>query len=315
MATLRFFEMLAAACSAVVALPAAATSSVAPASSFLSTTAAGSCPTSRIAYVHVPKAAGVSLFAAFDGTDVPVCNHGTKLSGMGLGHPDQFCQCSKCGARSQVAIAEQTHAWMKHHLFDEQGWGSCAVWAALVREPQAWFYSAVGQWCAGLGGQQHHPACETIDGRFGNVTMLRAWGFFRAKGRFDVAQGHRPGHVKYYFQAPNLQSVMLGGVLDEPDHLVCDLPQRARLLGAMRGLVGGAPPLAADAHANEAHWDRIDEWRAAVPWADVEEFYREDQRLWERVSGAPGGCVLAATRSRLAEVVQMGRLDRATSSV
>ena len=132
------FEMLAAAWSAVVALPAATTSTASPPTSSLlpTSTAAGSCPTSRIAYVHVPKAAGVSLFAAFDGTNVSVCNHGTGLDGMGLGHPDQFCQCSKCGARSQVAIAEQTHAWMRHQLFDEQGWGSCAVW--LLAQVQWW---------------------------------------------------------------------------------------------------------------------------------------------------------------------------------
>lgn len=285
--------MLPATCSTLAFLPAA---------SLLPTTDGG-CPTSRIAYIHVPKAAGVSLFAALDGTSVPVCNHGTSLRDMGLHH--EPCQCTECGARSHVAVAEQTHAWMRHTLFDEQGWGGCAVWAALVREPREWFYSAVGQWCAGLGGQQHHPACETDSGRFANVSQLRSWGFFEKNGA-GVEFSHRrlqPGEVKYYFQAPNLQSLMLGGALQEPDHIVCALPQRARLLEAIRGLVGGAPPLAADAHANEAHWDRIDEWRAAVPWSDVEEFYREDQRLWDRVSNAPGGCVLTATRSRLAQVV------------
>ena len=269
--------------------------------------AAGRCNISRIAYVHVPKSGGVSLFLSLDAAEVATCNHGTGLSGFAFRHA-RPCECTKaaCMRSSRVAVMEQTHGWMRRRLFPTEGggWGRCAVWMATVREPSEWFYSAVGQWCAGPWGR-NQPPCQPR----ANVSTLLAFGFFgqgnqlqqgqeAEKGVPEVGVPERDvlGQPKYYFRGPDLQSQMVSGVMHEADHLVCALPDRDRILDAMGKLLPRSPTLSA-ATANEAHWPGLDDFRRRVPWSSVRDRYAADERLYERLRAS--GCVSRGTNTRL----------------
>ena len=114
----------------------------------------------RIAYVHVPKAAGIALTKMILAAKWPVC---------GLGDTSEArCSCvhsSSCARAAQVVVGEMSHLMLRDLVVRPRQWSSeCTVWFALVRDPRSWFYSAAREWCMGLtmGFRRRVPACSNI---------------------------------------------------------------------------------------------------------------------------------------------------------
>lgn len=133
----------------------------------------------RIAVVHVPKAAGVALMHALAQRRVPTCSLGTSAKALqqlvvdGLTLPCS-CESDSCMASSNVAVQERSH-----DEYHSGGWGRRpTMWLALIRDPEAWFYSAVGQWCSnglpGSGAGAHSPECGAScdDSKRGRVCVF-----------------------------------------------------------------------------------------------------------------------------------------------
>merc|ERR1712048_1178534 len=99
-------------------------------------------------------------------------------------------------------------------------------------------------------------------------------------GWFDPnTRGNFP--VKYYFHGDNLQIQMLGNIMQQPNYVVCAMPQRNTLLLLISAMLPGHFHIPADVHANEAHWPSVGEFRQNIPWEQVKEHYTEDKKLYD----------------------------------
>ena len=249
---------------------------------------------SRIAYIHIPKTGGVSMMASLKAANVSTCNAGTALElpldgSIWPEALDRPCGCHSigptCVAASDAAVAEEPHAEMRDWLAQANWTRSTSVWAATVRRPRDWFYSAVGQWCR--NGRDGSPVPEEADNGAqpecladANISTLLDNGWFRGP---DC-----PGRVKYYFKDPSLQSQMLDGVFGEPNWVLCSIEAREEMYAVLDGLLADQPMLQ-DAHVIEGAWSKLDDFRRSVPWEAVKSFYEADDALYARVAAA--GCI------------------------
>merc|ERR1719450_568135 len=97
---------------------------------------------------------------------VPTCTSGTRLSNLTLElSPNWICECTNnsCANDTVLAIREEYFSVVQNQLHLKK-WNNPIIWVALVRDPESWFYSAVGQWCAGLG-QDTEPCNATVSGQ------------------------------------------------------------------------------------------------------------------------------------------------------
>jgi len=232
--------------------------------------------THKVLYVHVPKTAGESLIYASANASANVCTYGTHLPRDEF--PFELCTCySNCSEESDFAIIEPG----PDRYFDSYknqtlmaGWHK-PVWVSLIREPEDWFYSAVGQWCAG-GGEDTAP-CQPE----ANLSTLLATGWF------DKNASEPP--VKYYFHGGNLQVRALGKIAKQPNYIVCAMPKRNVLIHMISALLAGHPDIKPDTEVNVVHWPDVDEFRERIPWRDVKQHFAKDQQLYDEI--AKQGCV------------------------
>lgn len=198
----------------------------------------------------------------FFGNSSVVCNAGT----WGV----RACSCYEacCLRRAGIAIMETTHAEMRlvnPHLF-----------GSVVRQPEQWFYSAVNQWCAGLGRKT--GGCQR------NATIASL-----AKARwFEPVT--EPSDVKRYFWHANFQSRALGDLMAEPSWFVCTLEDGLHKVEEIVERVLNFETKVEFPHANRAHWLYLPRFKANVPWTDVRRYYVTDAAMWGRFHDA-GGCL------------------------
>ena len=280
---------------------------------YVATTADRGLCAPRIVYVHVPKAGGVSAFATFSRAQVPTCNIGTtgpreREILRGLSQPPCMCfgEGGACLEKSRVVVAEMHVHNLRRLPERSPEWRrslDCTAFVASVREPSAWFYSAVSQYCSGAGARS--AGCSptaTVS------TLLRAGWFRQLHHSFDKAA---TTPVTYYFSEPSRQRRMIHGITEASRHwAVCTLDSHDRLLRAIGPMLNRTelePLRAGDARYG---WDRLEEFKRSVPWASVRRFFRVDEQLYEAVAGGPGGCRAAG---RMAAILR-GAADGASSS-
>merc|ERR1719401_2907566 len=93
-------------------------------------------PRRRIAYIHIPKCGGESLFVASDRANVASCNGGTGLGDLHFRTRPCSCQNSTCLSRSHIAIQEHTFASFRAMFskLKSDEWQK-PVYFSIVREP------------------------------------------------------------------------------------------------------------------------------------------------------------------------------------
>jgi len=224
----------------------------------------------KFIYVHVPKVAGESLIQAASDGNVPTCTSGTGLGGLHL-RAGWACSCkSPCSEEKTLAIREE--------LFQNIHMGNTwqdPVWVALVRDPETWFYSAVGQFCAGMGRDTLPCKSDPVD-----LQTLLESGWFNPKGGPSV---------NYYFHGDNLQLQMLGNIREQPKHVICSIENRNTLLHMMSNMSLGSIELKANIQVNVAHWPPIEMFRQNIPWDQVKGHYTKDTEFYNMVKTA--GCI------------------------
>ena len=120
----------------------------------------------RVAYIHIPKVAGSTLLLSLFRAGWPVCNGGTDMfahSGITM------CSClgrHACAHASRIAVMEvptrsaflaALPRWGNPKQLDAAG---CILWFSIVRSPESWFYSAVGQTCKRGSVRQFNAECQ-----------------------------------------------------------------------------------------------------------------------------------------------------------
>ena len=222
----------------------------------------------------------MALFDTLGRAHVPTCNIGTRLSTtngtsmLSEGTPLP-CWCSAPACMNQSVIALQEKSYKHFYFHPSSSWHRCLVWFALLREPESWFYSAVSQWCAGVGHEQ--PEC----GPSVTVALLRERGWFTAAHAREV---------KYYFHTPNLQLSMVKGFEKESCSALCLASHFESALALLARALPGQPmlrPPPSTVHART--WHGIDRFREAVPFREIAAHYELDTELHARIASA-GGC-------------------------
>jgi len=171
-----------------------------------------------------------------------------------------------------LAIREE----LFQHIHMGNTW-QAPVWVALVRDPEMWFYSAVGQFCAGLGRDTLPCKSDPVD-----LQTLLETGWFNPGMKGDLP-------VKYYFHGDNLQLQMLGNIREQPKHVICSIENRNTLLHLMSNMSLGSIELKANIQVNVAHWPPIEMFRQNIPWDQVKGHYTKDTEFYNMVKKA--GCI------------------------
>merc|ERR1719401_1189217 len=98
---------------------------------------------------------------------VPTCTSG---SSPGRGQPPTqlraspgwWCDCrSSCANSKALAIIEKDFVTCKQIITRMETWEN-PIWVALVRDPESWFYSAVGHYCSTKKWMHEEPCAATI---------------------------------------------------------------------------------------------------------------------------------------------------------
>jgi hypothetical protein len=171
------------------------------------------------------------------------------------------------------------------------------VYISVIRNPEDWFYSAVGQWCAGRGSGTkggHRPrGAQIIPCRSEAISLhtLRVAGWFEplAKPKSYQEFGEEHDGVKYYFYSSNLQTKMLGEIFLEKNWIVCNLHSMEVAVEAM-SMISAGEMIGEMPRVNSMHWNKIQNFKAKVPWDQIKSFYVTDQALYEHVE-RKGGCL------------------------
>jgi hypothetical protein len=232
----------------------------------------------RFAYLHLPKTAGSSIGHALQRVgNVTACKTVTGNIPLclcvgarkGLYQPAAVCHTrDKWLPQSRVAVMEQSFTDASQAV-NLSAPGTRWLWLAAMRQPEDWFYSAIGHWCS------HYGKVASATDRAGchpNVTMqtlLHAGWLGRQRPK------------PYYFQ-PSLQSRMLTDFFTGEHWLFCDFSQQALLWQVVAQAIGSHGPVP---HVNVAKWTHLTRFRARVPWSEVQRYFLEDEALHSRVKG------------------------------
>jgi len=267
----------------------------------------------HIAYIHIPKTAGVSLLDALQQSGAQVCKGGTGSEEL----VGEVCDCytrKNCQSESEIAVMEAKHAQFRDQVrwtgIDGQLVGppgvendgpGCTAWASTIREPESWFYAAVGQWCGNAGAKTR--GCKPGL----NIHQLQQAGWFKDDKRTNAG-------VKYYFIGGNLQSRMLGGMLDEDTWALCAIDNYDSMVTGLSILLPSmAQPMSE--LANTAAWDGIDEFKKNVPWEDVKQFFQEDQALYTKLMSYKTKCAFKTNSPRVATALSQVMEDASAATV
>jgi hypothetical protein len=231
----------------------------------------------NVAVVHIPKSAGSSIAELLSAGMHPSCAEYTgNLS---------LCGCSneRCRARAKVAVVEAPFSIIKALLRPVRTkW----LWVAVIRRPERWFYSAVGQWCAN-NGKRSIPCKPNAS----ITTLLRASWFNPNTGWNRERSGAQKGSVKYYFFGPNLQTYFLGSMFLEDAWIVGTLEHGIHaLVAAIWSTALNSTPVRLK-HVNEEHWPLLKSFKDNVPWTDVKRYYAVDDAFYKHVSRQKGSCI------------------------
>lgn len=268
----------------------------------------------RVAVVHIPKTGGMSigkaLAKAAETKRRAACNVQTA------GIPLCPCLCDSCFSRSVALIAECSSSTIALHIQKSVTASAIAstrwLYVATIREPRAWFLSAVSQWCRSTGEGRSSPRCRT------NTTaddLVRAgwWSNpFNRLMRMDSAERREALASKAldlstrYFEGTNEQSAYLGGHFFKQEHyLVCALERIQSVSGAIGSLLfnsSGSLPALSSHRARKRDREHIQRWQETVRWHTIgSRFYAEDEKLYKEVSAA--GCIARSTSSWLRGVI------------
>jgi hypothetical protein len=265
----------------------------------------------RVGYVHISKAGGTSVLRALDNAGSAACNV------MTAGVPS-ICPCvgahaqSDCLRRVAVVAGERPFVELKRMVKPASAvnW----LWAATVREPRSWFYSAVAQWCTATNAGRSSKRCR----RGTTAADLLAASWFAPSPRPARSSNHT--EVDYflpYFWTDNFQTHWLGSVFLEEHWLVCSLERLNTTIAAIDAVLRSAEiaaeiaaegtpdqPERQQKHERKAsqplkytHSHRTpDRWRQAtrieetVRWEELRRFALLDEGLYMRVT-ASGGCI------------------------
>ena len=168
-------------------------------------------------WLHIPKCGGTSVEASLaQAQQSRVLENTTVCNDKPWARP-ALCQCwadSVCLNLARVRVSEKSHAEFVSNLVRRGAYNRPTFWIAVMRRPEDWFYSAVGQWCERSEQQRKWPslACHSP----ANVSTLT-----RREGWFNP-QRINP-RVREYFHHANLQTRMLGDLFLESGWLLCSL--------------------------------------------------------------------------------------------
>jgi hypothetical protein len=233
----------------------------------------------RVAYLHLPKTGGSSVGHSLARSNVTACKLGTgniplcacdnDREGLVMIQDRKHCRSRKEWlSLSRVAIMECTfeHAASVVHSSGAGQW----LWFAAIREPESFFYSAVGHFCSNFGRMAHGRTDLPL--QCGpNVTLhtLLKEGWFNPTLQRGV-------NFHYYFRYASLQSMFLGNFFLVPEWLICDVSQLQVLHRTMARALGTPLQLVRD---NVAVWDGLGDFRRRVPWVQVRRFFVTDEAL------------------------------------
>lgn len=277
----------------------------------------------RAAIVHTPKTGGMSIGRALAALGIAACNVQTA------GVPLCPCLCSSCFERARAVLAECTASMIARRVAipasPPRAKGSHWLWIAIVRSPQAWFYSAAAQWCRATRAGRRSARCRantTAEDlmQAGWFTNPLAWLSPRSsrssvlalpggRARSILATEGRQGLMKSphfdfdldYFQRSNAQHTHLATLLRQEHYLICTLERIASVANAIGRVLLNHSTVPVD-HTHRGHPDRIARWRATVRWDEVRRHYALDEALYERIRRA-GGCVGRTLSTWLRDVV------------
>ena len=195
-----------------------------------------SCPSWRVALVHIPKCGGSSLLGLLARLKLPYCDYGSlKLTGF------KGCSCRSsygCANSSRVLSVEGPYADLRTLVSSRMDSspsdcgrrgacvpaGTCTMFTGIIRRPEDWFYSAIGQWCSGDVGKRN-AGCQ-LNATLPTMHDAGWFPFARGRARSEaVATAAAPTAlpffgfrrygaepVKYFFRHADLQLRMLGGI-------------------------------------------------------------------------------------------------------
>ena len=272
----------------------------------------------KVAYIHIPKTGGESVLYSLKQAGAGLCNGGTKLE------PNDVCQCHKrwyeegfpdlagwnskavCGSSAEIAVMEQTHESFFNYWDAQEGHAECTAWMSTIRDPQEWFYSAVGQWCTRSGAGT--PACgpdATYDILRNNLSWWNGQPLANARA-YDL---NHP-QLKYYFAHDNLQTTMLGDIFREPNWAICTLNNFVRVLNAVPHLLRSQLQenrVPKHVHQNKQHWEGLPSFKTRVPWGKVKQHYKVDQRFYDDI--LRHGCSMRTRDQVLGTVLSKHRFE------
>ena len=231
-----------------------------------------------VAMIHIPKTAGSSIAEAlWAGRHHACASYTGNLS---------LCNCkdTRCRSVAKVAVVEAPHRMVKALLGPmRREW----LWVSIIRRPEDWFYSAVGQWCAGRGAGRLpcQPGADV-------ATLRKASWFDPNAGRDRQASGEEKDGVKYYFFGPNIQTHFLSSVFLEDAWIVGTLEHSLEtVVEAIRGTALESPDQFALRHSNSAHWPSLASFKQRVPWPSVRRYFAVDEAFYEHVVEQEGSCI------------------------
>jgi hypothetical protein len=245
-------------------------------------------PPERIAFIHIPKTGGSAVIETLVKAGLPVCQGGTKLMRL------HACSCFKeCAQWSTVAVMEIGHNEFLHSLMWPSALKAAAsrvMWLSIVREPESWFYSAVGQLCVRGHVLWNTSSCKP------NATLetLLSDNWFSEKA------------PKYYWQHANLQTTMLSDLSLEHNWAVCALPQLPLAMTAVSRIMNWTqvPTLL---KTNEQNWEMLPAFKRRIPWELVRSFYVVDEAFYARV--APARCLFSTRDASVRALLQEARFQ------
>ena len=242
--------------------------------------------------LHVPKTGGLSMLASLAAAGVPAC-----VWGSGFEFTNCSCRGHKqrsnatdgerpCARRARAAVIEAPLVEARRVLGASP---EPTLYLAVVRDPRSWFYSSMGQWCAGPGGPGDR-------GCGANATARDVAHWFTRRRACRDAEPHKCAHAKYY-QHANLQSWFLEGVFMERNFAVCAMERayatvRELLATAVRNGSDAEPAALRAAHTNANRWPGLATVRDRLPFRHVAPFYFVDAAMHERLASQPGGCLI-----------------------
>ena len=173
------------------------------------------------------------------------------------------------------------------------------LWAAIVREPRSWFFSALTQWCTGTGAGKKSQRCQP--GTTASDLLRAGWWAPLPRRPHNDSDLSRDGFLPYFDRA-NMQSRWLEALWQEEHWVVCSLQRLNSSLAAISSVIASERVASPPGQALQLrHSNTRSEWaprrsalERSIQWDELRRYALLDEALYEKVSAA--GC-LAHTRN------------------